>query len=455
MPTQKTTSKKSPKTSKKKAIRRAAPKAPPRRRAVLIGGVRTPFVRSFGQLMRLDTIALGVAAMRGLLERYPVPYREIDSVVWGGVVLPSTTVNTGREIALDLGLPPTVECTTMTRACTTSLFTAAQASAAIERGDADVVISGGSDSLSNAELTMPRSLMHKVAPVAMNRKSGPADYAKLLTKLKPRDLVPQRPAVKERTTGELMGESAEKMAKRHQIPREAQDALAYQSHQRAAAAVASGRFADEIAPVDDPRGKRVHADDLIRGDASLEKMAKLRPAFAKDGTLTAANSSALTDGAGALLWMEEGKARALGFSPKAAFRAWSFDAVDPADQMLIGPAISMPTSVHRAGMTLADIDLIDIHEAFAAQVLCVLKMLANDRFAREWAGLDAALGAVAPERINVHGGSIPLGHPFAATGARMLSTMANELVLTGQSTALLGICGAGGVSAGAVLERVG
>ena len=449
MPTKKTT------TTKKKTTRRASPKPAAKRRAVLIGGVRTPFVRSFGQLLKMDTIALGVEAMRGLLERYPVPYKEIDSVVWGGVVLPSTTVNIGREIALDMDLPPTVECTTMTRACTTSLFTAAQASAAIERGDADVVISGGSDSLSNAELTMPRSLMHKVAPVAMSRKAGPADYAKLITQLKPRDLVPQRPAVKERSTGELMGESAEKMAKRHQIPREAQDALAHQSHQRAAAAVAAGRFADEITAVDAPGGKRVHADDLIRGDASLEKMAKLRPAFAKDGTLTAANSSALTDGAGALLWMEEAKAKALGFTPKAAFAAWSFDAVDPGDQMLIGPAISMPRSVKRAGMSLADIDLIDIHEAFAAQVLCVLKMLANDRFAREWAGLDAALGEISPERINVHGGSIPLGHPFAATGARMISTMANELVLTGQSTALLGICGAGGVSAGAVLEQVG
>ena len=441
-------------TKKTTASRRK--KAAPARRAVLIGGMRTPFVRSFGQLMKLDTIALGTAAVRALLEQFPVPYREIDSMVWGGVVLPSTTVNTGREIALDVGIPPTVECSTMTRACTTSLFTAVQAAAMIERGDEDVVISGGSDSLSNAELTMPHSLMHKVAPVALSRKSGPLDYARLAMQIRPgKDLVPRRPAVKERSTGELMGESAEKMAQRHGIAREDQDRLALQSHQRAAAAVACGRFADEIAAVDTPDGQRVFADDLVRGDSSLEKMAKLRPAFARDGTLTAANSSALTDGASAQLWMEEGKARALGFAPRAAFRAWSFDAVDPADQMLIGPAISMPRAVQRAGLALPDVDLVDIHEAFAAQVLCVLEMLANERFAREWADLPAALGTLDPEQINVHGGSIALGHPFAATGARMVTTMANELVAADKSIALLGICGAGGVSAGAVLERVG
>ena len=447
-------------TTKKTTKRKTRPSknaaARPLRRAVLIGGVRTPFVRSFGSLMRLDTIALGVAAVRGLLERYPIPYREVDSMVWGGVVLPSATVNIGREIALDMGLPPTVECSTMTRACTTSLYTAVQAAAAIERGDADVVIAGGSDSLSNAELTMPRSLMHKVAPVALNRKSGAMDYAKLVTRIKPgKDLMPKRPAVKERSTGELMGESAEKMAQRHEIAREEQDALALRSHLRAAAAIASGRFADEIVAVDPPKGERLFVDDLVRGDASLEKMAKLRPAFAKEGTLTAANSSALTDGAGAMLWMSEETAKGLGLQPLVAFRSWSFDAVDPADQMLIGPAISMPRAVMRAGLALPDIGLIDIHEAFAAQVLCVLKMLANERFAREWAGLDAALGEVPADSINVHGGSIALGHPFAATGSRMLTTMANELLLTDKSTALLGICGAGGVSAGAVIERVG
>jgi acetyl-CoA acyltransferase len=289
----------------------------------------------------------------------------------------------------------------------------------------------------------------------MNRKSGPADYLKLLASLHPtKDLLPRQPAVRERSTGELMGESAESMAQRHGIAREDQDALALRSHQRAAAAIESGRLADEIVPVEVREGKRVTADGLVRGDTSLEKLGKLRPAFAKDGTLTAGNSSALTDGAAAVLLMSEAKARALGFTDLVAFRSWSYDGVDPADQLLIGPAISMPRAVQRAGLALADIDLVDIHEAFAAQVLCVIAMLANDRFAQQHVGAEQALGAIDPETINVLGGSIALGHPFAATGARMVTTMAGELLRADKATALLGICAAGGLSGAAVLERV-
>ena len=281
------------------------------------------------------------------------------------------------------------------------------------------------------------------------------DYLRLLTRLHPtKDLLPKQPSVRERSTGELMGQSAEKMAQRHGITREAQDALALRSHQRAAAAIDSGRFADEIVPVDVREGQRVQADNLVRGDTSLDKLAKLHPAFAKEGSLTAGNSSALTDGAACVLLMSEDKARSLGFEDLVAFRSWSYDGVDPADQLLIGPAISMPRAVQRAGMTLPDVDLVDIHEAFAAQVLCVLAMLANDRFARAHVGMDQALGVIEPESINVHGGSIALGHPFAATGARMITTMAGELVRSGQGTALLGICAAGGLSGAAVLERL-
>jgi acetyl-CoA acyltransferase len=424
-------------------------------RAVIIGGARTPFLRSFGAFTRLDTIALGVAAVKGLLQRHPVEWSEIDSLVWGGVVLPSASVNIGREIVIDAGLPPSVEAATVTRACTSSLYSVTCAAALIERGEADVVIAGGSDSCSNAELKMPQSLVHKAAPVFMSRKSGPMDYLGLLTKLHPtRDLLPQQPSVRERSTDELMGESAESMAQRHGISREAQDELALQSHQRAAAAIASGRFAQELVPVEVREGETIGADDLVRGDTSLEKLAKLRSAFVKDGTLTAGNSSALTDGAGAVLLMSEAKARALGFEQLVAFRSWSYDGVDPADQLLIGPAISMPRAMQKAGLELGDVDLVDIHEAFAAQVLCVLEMLANDRFAQRFVGSDTALGRIAPQDINVHGGSIALGHPFAATGARMITTMANELVATGKATALLGICAAGGLSGAAVLERV-
>jgi acetyl-CoA acyltransferase len=269
-----------------------------------------------------------------------------------------------------------------------------------------------------------------------------------------RDLLPGMPKIAERTTGEVMGEAAEKMARRNEISRQAQDELALRSHQRAAAAIASGRFATEVAPVETPGGRWVHGDTLVRGDTSMEKLAKLRPVFAKDGTLTAGNSSALTDGGAAVLLMSADKARALGMTGLARFRSWAYAGVDPADQLLMAPALAMPQALDRAGMALADIDLVDMHEAFAAQVLSVLKMLDSDAFCRLRLGRAGKLGAVDPARLNVHGGSIALGHPFGATGARMTLTMANELHATGKSTALLGICAAGGLGAAAVLERV-
>ena len=257
-----------------------------KRRAVIVDGVRTPFIRSFGDLNRMDAIALGSTAVKGLLDKTSISHREIQSVLWGGVVIPPYSVNVGREIVLELGLPPTIESTTMTRACTSSLYTITQAVAAIERDEVDVVIAGGGDSTSNAVVTLPPSLMHKAAPVVMNRKSGPADYLRLATHINvKKDVIPRKPAVRERTTGELMGESAEKMAERNGITREAQDAFASQSHRRAAEAIASGRFADEIVGVETPTGKRVLAASLTRIPSSMTKRA------AGSGTSSGASGS--------------------------------------------------------------------------------------------------------------------------------------------------------------------
>jgi acetyl-CoA acyltransferase len=425
------------------------------RRAVIVAGNRTPFVRAFQEYLRMDTIALAAAATRGLLERTQLPASAVESVVWGGVLLPSGAPNIGREMAIDLGFRPEAEAMTVTRACASGLQAITLAAAAIERGEADVVIAGGSDSTSNATIGMPPSFIQKVGPVAMGGKAGFADWMRVLGSLSPgRDLMPAKPSIRERSTGELMGESAEKMAVRNGVTREEQDALAVASHHRAAAAIASGRFADEVGAVVTPDDKRVHTDTLVRGDTSLEKLAKLRPAFAKDGTLTAGNSSALTDGAAAVLLMSEEKARALGYTPLAAFKSWAYVGVDPADQLLMGPALAMPLALQRAGMELRDIDLVDIHEAFAAQVLSVIKMLGSDAFARQRLGRDRAVGDIDPSRLNVHGGSLALGHPFGATGARMVTTMARELHMRGQGTAVLGICAAGGLGAAAVLEAV-
>lgn len=432
-----------------------AKSTPPRgRRAVVVGGVRTPFVKAFSEFMKLDTIALGAAAAAALLERYEVPQEEIDGIVWGGVVLPGMAPNVAREIVLDLKLPAGVEGMTVTRACASGLQAVTSAVSAIERGDADVMLAGGSDSTSNAEVKLPQKAVHALAPIAFGKASSTADYLAALSQLIPiTEILPSMPKIAERTTGEVMGESAERMAKRNGVTRQEQDRFAARSHHRAAEAIRSGRFDDEVAPVEGPDGW-VHNDTIVRGDTSVEKLAKLRPVFAHDGTVTAGNASPLTDGAAAVLLMSEDKAKALGYTPLAAFRSWSYIGVDPADQLLIGPALAMPKALDRAGMKLNDADLVDMHEAFAAQVLSVTKALASKGFADARLGKSKAVGEIDEARFNVHGGSLSIGHPFAATGARMVTTMANELHRKGAQTALLGICAAGGIGAGAVLEAV-
>jgi acetyl-CoA acyltransferase len=362
--------------------------------------------------------------------------------------------NLAREIVLDLKLPHSVEGMTVTRACASGLQAVTLAAAAIERGEADVVIAGGSDSTSNGELKLPQKVVHALAPLAFG-KPTPADMLGVLSQLMPiSEILPQMPKIAERTTGQVMGEAAEEMAARHAIARQAQDAFAVQSHHRAAAAIESGRFDPEVAPVHTPSDKWVRTDTMVRASTSEEKLAKLRPVFTKNGSLTAGNSSPLTDGAAAVLLMSEDKARALGYTPLACFRSWAYAGCDPADQVLIGPAIAMPRALDRAGLSLSDIDYIDMHEAFAAQVLSILKMLGSKAWAETRLGKSKAVGEVDRDKLNIHGGSVELGHPFGATGARMVTTMANELARTGKQTALLGICAAGGLGAAAVLERV-
>lgn len=424
-----------------------------RERAVIVSGVRTPFVKAFSEFTTLDTIALAKAAVEGLLRKTSVSKSLIESVVWGGVILPSASPNVGRELALDVGLPTAVEAMTVTRACASGLQAITTAAAMIERGDCTVAIAGGSDSTSNAEVKLPQKVVHAMAPLALGRPS-PSDYLTALKKLAPfTDVLPSRPKIAERTTGEVMGEAAERMAERNGITREEQDAFALRSHTRAAAAIASGRFDDELTPVSLPNGNSVIADGLVRADTTLERLAKLRPVFKKGGTITAGNASPLTDGAAAVLLMSESRAKELGVVPLAAITEWAYVGVDPRDQLLLGPALAIPKVLDRAGVSLDECDLVDLHEAFAAQVLSVTKMLASEAFAKERLGRDRAVGAIDDARLNVHGGSLSLGHPFGATGARMVSTMAHELARSAQRRAVLGICAAGGLGAAAILER--
>jgi acetyl-CoA acyltransferase len=425
-----------------------------KQRAVIVHGVRTPFVKAFGKFLKLDSIDLADAAVKALLDRTEVPHEDIDSIVWGGVIFPSFAPNIAREVALDLRLPPSVEGMTCTRACASGLQAVTLAAAAIERGEADVIIAGGSDSTSNAPLNLPQKTVHALAPLAFGKASSPSDYLSVLAQMMPiSDILPKMPKIAERTTGQVMGESAEEMARRNEITREAQDYFAERSHHRAAAAISSGRFDEEVAAVD-ASGGAAYVDDIVRGDTSFEKLSRLRPVFASDGTVTAGNASALTDGAAAVLVMSESKARALGYKPLAAIRSWAYVGVDPSDQLLIGPALAMPKALGRAGMQLKDASFVDMHEAFAAQVLSVTKALGSKGFAEVRLGQSKAVGEIDEDTFNIYGGSISIGHPFAATGARMVTTMANELARTGQETALLGICAAGGLGAAAVLEAV-
>jgi acetyl-CoA acyltransferase len=368
---------------------------PPKgRRAVVVAGLRTPFVKAFAEFLKMDTIALGDATVRALLDKTQLDPRHIESIVWGGVILPGLAPNVAREIALDLRLGAHVEGHTVTRACASGLQAITTAAAAIERGEIDVAIAGGSDSTSNAELKLPQKVVHALAPLAFG-KATPMDYLGVLSQLMPlSEVLPKMPKIAERTTGQVMGESAEEMAERNEISREAQDAFAVRSHHRAAAGIASGRLRQEIAKVETPDGKTVTADTIVRADTSADKLAKLRPAFAKNGTLTAGNSSALTDGAAAVLLMSEDRARALGYTPLAFFKSWAYAGVDPADQLLMGPALAMPAALDRAGLSLDEIDVVDMHEAFAAQVLSVLKMLGSDAFARARLGRDRAVGEI-------------------------------------------------------------
>ena len=271
------------------------------RRAVIVSGARTPFVRAFTDYTRMDSIALADAAVRGLLERTGLPGGQVQAIVWGGVILPSAAPNIAREIALDLKLDPGCEGYTVTRACASGLQAVTAAAAAIERGEYDIMIAGGSDSTSNAEVKLPQKLVHAGAPLALG-KPKPMDYLSALRQLAPfTDLLPARPKIAERTTGEVMGESAEKMARIHGIGRDEQDEFAVRSHRRAAAAIESGRFDDEVLRVRTPDGVDIDRDGLVRADTSVERLAKLAPVFATDGTVTAGNASPLTDGASAVL----------------------------------------------------------------------------------------------------------------------------------------------------------
>jgi acetyl-CoA acyltransferase len=424
------------------------------RRAAIVAGLRTPFLRAGTDFASLDVLELARAVTVELIQRSGLQPTEVDHLIYGNVVRPVQYTNIARELVLAAGLPKTTPADTVTLACASSIQAITDAANLIERGYADVVIAGGVEMLSNVPISLSPPLAR--ALVSASQAKTMRGRAQSLRGLALHDLPPVAPSITETSTGLSMGQSAELMAKLNGISRADQDAWALSSHRKAAAAWEDGRLAEEVAPVYvvNDSGRAVVRDNHVRKDTSLEKLAALRPVFDPNyGTVTAGNSSPLTDGAASVLVMSVEKAAALGFKPKALVRSYAYAAVDPAGQLLIGPAYAIPRALERAGVELSDIDLVEMHEAFAAQVLSTLQKLESLSFAQEELGRSAPVGCIDPRRINLAGGSIALGHPFGATGARCVTTLANEMERQSAHLGLVSVCAAGGVGAALVLER--
>jgi acetyl-CoA acyltransferase len=424
-----------------------------RDRVAVVAGLRTPFTKAGTSQKAMRTVDLGTAVVKELVQRSELSPKEITLCVYGQVVPTLDWLNLAREVVLRSGLPRDVEAYSVSRACATSIQALTSAAEEILAGQHDVAIAGGADSMSDVPLGVGRRL----AGALMNAQKGKtvADKIKAFAGLSPKDLVPPVPGFsREPTTGEQMGEAAEKMAKMNAISREEQDRIALASHRGAARAWSDGTYAAEVMHViPPPYDAPVLRDNLVRDDTTIEALARLPPVFdRKHGTITAGNASPLTDGASALLVMRESKARALGYAPLGYVKSWAYAAVDPGWQLLMAPVFAAPRALDRAGLGLADMDLVDMHEAFAAQVASNLKALASKTFAAERLGRGEAVGEIDPARLNVNGGSIAIGHPFAATGGRMVLSTLRELKKRGGQHALLTICAAGGLGVAVVLE---
>ncbi|WP_435927308.1 acetyl-CoA C-acyltransferase FadI [Dryocola sp. BD613] len=421
-------------------------------RIAIVSGLRTPFARQATAFHGIPAIDLGNMVVSELLARSEIPAEIIEQLVFGQVVQMPEAPNIAREIVLGTGMSVHTDAYSVSRACATSFQAVANVAESLLAGTIRAGIAGGADSSSVLPIGVSKKLGRTLVDV--NKARTFAQRLKLFSRLRPRDLLPVPPAVAEYSTGLRMGDTAEQMAKTHGITREQQDALAHRSHERAALAWQEGKLADEVMTAFIPPYRQPFSEDnVVRKNSSLADYAKLRPAFdRKHGTVTAANSTPLTDGAAAVILMTESRAKELGLKPLGFLRSYAFTAVDVWKDMLSGPAWATPLALERAGITLNDLTLFDMHEAFAAQTLANLKMLSSERFAREVLGRSHATGEVDDAKFNVLGGSIAYGHPFAATGARMITQTLHELRRRGGGLGLVTACAAGGLGAAMVLE---
>lgn len=420
---------------------------------VLVDGARIPFLKSSTYYKHLMAYDLGRMAIAGLLARNPIDPASIDRVLMGTVIQEVRTSNVARECALGAGIPNTVPAHTVSMACISSNQAITSGMDLIRSGEAKIILAGGTETMSDIPVRFKKKFRQKVLDARKYR--SPLDFLKFFKGLGFKDLLPELPAIAEFSTGETMGQSADRMAARFGVSRHDQDEFAMRSHHLAAKATEQGLFTDELIPAKIPPNiDIVRHDNGFRADTSMEKLAKLRPAFIKPhGTITAGNASFLTDGASAALIMEEQTALTLGLKPKAYLRAYNYVAQDPGDELLLGPAYATPKVLHTMNLVLDDIDVFEIHEAFAGQVLAVLNALDSTDFAKNSLGSSKKIGQIPIDKLNTTGGSLSLGHPFGATGVRLVTTAANRLIRESGKYALVTACAAGGLGHAILLER--
>ena len=425
------------------------------KRAVLVDGVRSPFVKSFGVFASEDALSVFSRVVDGLLRRLPLDPIEIDEIIAGAVIPQTKNPAVARDTILNLGLPRHIHGVTVNRACTSSLQAASDAAAKIQSGHPHLILVGGVEILSDVPIVYSREARQFLTK--FSRARSPAEKLSAIKRFSAKSFLPNPPALAEPMTGLTMGQHAEIMAQKNGISREDQDQFAAASHQKSAQALDRGILAEEIVTLW-PAAKKEPAvcqDNMIRAETSAEKIKHLKPVFdRKYGTITAANSSPLTDGASIGLIADEARAKSLGLSAKVLIRDYVYIGCDPDDQLLIGPAIAVPLLLKRCGLTLGDIDRFEIHEAFAAQVLSCLRSMESKDFNEKWFGKSKAFGSVDPAKLNVNGGAIAIGHPFGATGMRLISSMANELIRSDLNLGVIAICAAGGMAGAMLVERV-
>jgi len=424
------------------------------RRVAIVYGLRTPFAKSGTLFKGLTSLDLGKIVTVELVNRTEIDPGEIDKVILGTVLPSIKTPNLAREIALSSGIPATVPAFTVTSACASATQAFTNAVESIMSGDSEVVVAGGVESISDFPVLFSKRFRNMLFDSSKGKNL--LQKAKPFLKMGVGDIAPDVPAIAERSTGLTMGESAEKMARQNQISRKEQDEFALRSHLLASKAQKEEIFRKELVSTYVPPDfeELVSIDNAIKSDLSMEVLSQLQPAFDKQyGTVTSGNSAPLSDGACTILLMSAEKAKALGYKPLGYVRSYAYSAIDPSDQLLMGPAYSTPVALERAGLTLKDMDLIEIHEAFSAQVLSNIKAFASKKFAEEKLSRTKAIGEIDMDKVNVTGGSIAIGHPFGATGGRIIMTLLYGLQRRQGNFGLATICAAGGLGASIVLEK--